>query len=94
VVEAQPPVVQQRRGHRADHHDLEHGVDQGAEQDRDDDRPRQVAARVLDLASQLVGLLETGVGEDDAGQRKRREQAVDAARREALTGREKFPGGT
>ena len=75
-------------GHRADERDLQHGVDDGADQDRDDDRPRQVAPRVLDLAGQLVGLLEAGVGEDDAGQRERREQAMDPARHEAFT-----PGG-
>ena len=47
--------------------------------------------RVLDLAGQLVGLLEAGVGEDDAGQRERRDQALDAARREAAPPAVKLP---
>ena len=35
-------------------------------EDRADDGPRQVALRVLDLAGELVGLLEAEVGEHDA----------------------------
>jgi len=82
---------EQGRGHGADKRDLEQGVNHGADQDRDDDGAGQVAARVLDLARELVGLLEAGVGEDDAGQRQRREQALHAARHEALTPGEKLP---
>src|SRR3984957_3685898 len=66
VGDAGEALAQLARGHRGDERDLQQDVDYGPDQDRYDDRPRQVAPRVLDLAGQLVGLLEAGVGEDDA----------------------------
>ena len=79
------PVPDRARGQRTNERDLQQDIDDGADQDRDDDRPRQVAAGVLDLAGELVGLLEARVGEDDARQRQCRGQAPDAAGEQAYS---------
>src|SRR5258708_969031 len=52
----------------------------------------KVAPRYLDVVRQLVGLLEAGVREDDAGQRQRRGQALDPAGEEACPSRGEVAG--
>ena len=84
-------VRQQARRRRADEDDLQQAVDRRADQDRVDDRPRQVALGVLDLAGQLVSLLEAQVGEDDARARDRGQHGLRATGIEAA-GRLKLPG--
>jgi hypothetical protein len=74
---------QRARLQRADEHDLQQDVDHRAHEDCDDDRPRQVPLRVLDLAGELVGLLEAEIGEHDAGRGDRREHGLGSERQEA-----------